>query len=316
MEDKNIRLDLHAKYFCKLAEELPQQAHSSYMTGLFFVVSGSSMLGILKGGKKDEVVEWVYGQLVLVRPYAGFRVNTSARLEKVSRWDYASLASTYSALCILKILGDDLKRVNKNEVVGSVLEHFGEDGCALSHYGSAEGDIRFVYCACCICFILDCWDGFPVEAVTQFILSCQTYEGGFSIYPGFEAHGGGTFCALSSLYLLKKLETLQNKDQIVEWLVMRQGRGFSGRPGKAEDSCYGYWVGLSLKMLGSEKFISPDNLEFYLECQTPYGGFSKYPDIGVPDLTHSYLSLVALGVIGFEGIPPVFPPLGIVYRTA
>lgn len=315
MGDKNIRLEKHAEYFLMLAEKLPQQAHSSYMTGLFFVVSGSCLLGILNEEKKSEIIEWVYEQQIETKPFAGFRANSSAKLSKVSKWDYASLASTYSALCILKILGDDYSRVNKNEIIDSVKAQITENGCAWSHYGSVEADVRFVYCACCICYLLDEWEGFPIDLVTNFILSCQTYEGGFSIFPGFEAHGGGTFCALSSLYLLKKINDLPKRELVVEWLVMRQGIGFSGRPGKAEDSCYGYWIGLSLKLLKAEKYISKDNLEFYFECQTPYGGFSKYPDIGVPDLTHSYLSLVALGVLGVEGIPSVFPPLGIVFNT-
>jgi geranylgeranyl transferase type-1 subunit beta len=93
---------------------------------------------------------------------------------------------------------------------------------------------------------------------------------------------------------------------------MRQGQGFSGRPGKAEDTCYGYWIGLSLSLLGAKHYISNENRDFYSECETPFGGFSKYPDIGRPDLTHSYLGLVGFSLLGVEGLSEVFAPLGIV----
>ena len=39
-----------------------------------------------------------------------------------------------------------------------------------------------------------------------FNYSCQTYEGGMGGYPGNEAHGGYTFCALAALEILKKTD--------------------------------------------------------------------------------------------------------------
>lgn len=41
--------------------------------------------------------------------------------------------------------------------------------------------------------------------VKEFILSCQTYEGGFGGYPCTEAHGGYTYCAVASLSILNCL---------------------------------------------------------------------------------------------------------------
>ena len=50
------------------------------------------------------------------------------------------------------------------------------------------------------------------EKVLSFIESCRNgYDGGFGLTPGQESHGGACYCALSSLYLLVKLDTLQNK---------------------------------------------------------------------------------------------------------
>ncbi len=61
------------------------------------------------------------------------------------------------------------------------------------------------------------------EGVVQYLLSCQTYEGGFGGegsfncdgYPsgqmglgcGNEAHGGYNFCALASLHILGKVSS-------------------------------------------------------------------------------------------------------------
>ena len=315
MESLNLSLQKHRKYFQGLARGVPEQAHSSYMTGLYFVVSGLVVLEGFEAGEKGRVIDWIYEQQVEFEPYAGFRANSSAALDKMSRWDYASLASTYSALCILHLLGDDFSRVNKKAIIRSIAKQVTPTGSVRSHNGSSENDVRFVYCLCSICYLLNDWEGLDKDLLASFILSCRTYESGFSIYPGFEAHGGGTYCALSSLFLMGRLDQVQRKEELIEWLVMRQGQGFSGRPGKAEDTCYGYWIGLSLKLLNAERYIAKENIEFYGECGTPYGGFSKYPGIGKPDLTHSYLGLVALSVLGIEGLPEVFPPLGIVFKA-
>lgn len=40
------------------------------------------------------------------------------------------------------------------------------------------------------------------SGVKEFILSCQTYEGGFGGCPCTEAHGGYTFCAVACLSIL------------------------------------------------------------------------------------------------------------------
>ena len=41
-----------------------------------------------------------------------------------------------------------------------------------------------------------------VEGVREFLLRCQTSEGGFGGLPETEAHGGYTFCAVAGLSIL------------------------------------------------------------------------------------------------------------------
>lgn len=39
----------------------------------------------------------------------------------------------------------------------------------------------------------------------EYILSCQSYEGGFGGEPNNEAHGGYNFCAIASLLILQQV---------------------------------------------------------------------------------------------------------------
>lgn len=71
-----------------------------------------------------------------------------------------------------------------------------------------ENDMRFVYCAACISYVLDDWSGIDRPKVIRYIKNSlvslamfqfsgfltkvfhiQTYEGAFAQGPGLEAHG-------------------------------------------------------------------------------------------------------------------------------
>lgn len=45
------------------------------------------------------------------------------------------------------------------------------DGCFTAAKQGNESDMRFVYCAACICFILDDWSGMDVERSINYILN-------------------------------------------------------------------------------------------------------------------------------------------------
>ena len=49
-----------------------------------------------------------------------------------------------------------------------------------------------------------------IEGVAEFLLSCQTYEGGFGGEPGNEAHGGYNFCAIAALLILGKVRAFSD----------------------------------------------------------------------------------------------------------
>lgn len=65
----------------------------------------------------------------------------------------------------------------------------------------------------------------------DWVLSCQTYEGGFGAAPGHEAHGGYTFCGVASLVMLGQLHRC-DIESLMLWVSRKQLKlegGFSGR---------------------------------------------------------------------------------------
>nr|XP_053633944.1 geranylgeranyl transferase type-1 subunit beta-like [Cherax quadricarinatus] len=147
-----------------------------------------------------------------------------------------------------------------------------------------------------------------------------SYEGamGQGIY--LEAHGGSCYCAIATLHLMGKLDSaLSNiqKHRLVRWLVNRQvGDGLQGRPNKPPDACYTFWIGASLKLLGSLSFLNLEALrQFVLSTQDPItGGLAKYPD-SHPDGLHTYLGISGLSLLGQDNLKPVDPALNISQRA-
>lgn len=129
---------------------------------------------------------------------------------------------------------------------------------SVSIHANGEMDIRGVYCSLVVADILDLLKDNTdfTNGIGDFLLGCQTYEGGFCCSPFGEAHGGYTFCALASFYILSRVGdtsyTKINFEKLAEWLSNRQVDelgGFNGRINKLIDSCYSYWVGGCFEML-------------------------------------------------------------------
>jgi geranylgeranyl transferase type-1 subunit beta len=145
------------------------------------------------------------------------------------------------------------------------------------------------------------------------------------LLPGQEGHGGSTFCATASLVLMNRLDDVLDEEwrrELVQWCVCRQQeRGLQGRPNKDEDTCYSYWIGATLRLLGQDDLLDHGLLRsFVFDCQTKIGGFSKV--IGnYPDVLHSYYSLAYLSlsqryVDEEEKLQPLNCTLGVGQHTA
>ncbi|CAI0411390.1 unnamed protein product [Linum tenue] len=179
-----------------------------------------------------------------------------------------------------------------------------------------------------ICFMLDDWSGMDRDKATEYILKCKAYDGGFGMTPGAESHGGGTYCAVASLQLMGSIgvdlfsssasSSILDIPLLLEWCLQRQASdgGFQGRSNKPSDTCYAFWIGAVLKILGAGKLIDEKALRgFLLTCQSEYGGFSKFPD-ELPDLYHSYYGFIAFSLLEEPGLNSICVELGITDAAA
>lgn len=211
------------------------------------------------------------------------------------------LAMTYTALATLLTLGDDLSRVNKASIL-SGLRHLQQDnGCFSSTQEGGECDMRFLFCACAISFMLGDWSAVDKDKAVAFILNSLTYEGGIALFPNGEAHGGSVYCGVASLKLMSRMEDVSPAkwDEIIGWCESRQVGGYQGRLGKDPDTCYAFWVGSTLHMLDMFKYTDIKSTKSFImvDCQKSSGGFSKLPDT-YADVLHSFYSLCWLSMAG------------------
>ncbi|OQR80279.1 geranylgeranyl transferase type-1 subunit beta-like [Tropilaelaps mercedesae] len=315
----------HVRFFNRWLSALPSSA-AAYMDKrpliAFFSTCGLDLLDNLPE-TRSSLINWLYSMQYIdeKKGTAGFlggfmigRVSDGSQC-----WlDIPSLGLTYTALASLVTLGDDLSKAKRNEILKGLKELQLEDGSFASQWLDGEVDMRFVYCAVCIAYMLDDFSTINVDACVSFIRDCFTYEGGVACLPGAEAHGGSTFCAVASLALMNRLKDIEDKrSHLVQWCLFRQeSKGFNGRPNKLEDTCYSFWIGGTLRILEAFELSSaPLNREFLLNAQNPItGGLGKY-DSGSPDPHHTYLGLAGLSFIDMDNLREVHVPLNISVRA-
>ena len=218
-------------------------------------------------------------------------------------YDRAHLASTYSALVTLLACGDDLSHIDRPALLSHLPSVQLPSGCFQCSDVAGDADLRFVYCAIVICVLLGdrTFASIPrLSAAVDFTLSCQTYEGGFALQPHAEAHGAGTYLAVAVLVLTGTLDRLNGwrRERLTRWAVHRQGDGYTGRTNKAADSCYSFWLGGVLRMLGMEGLIEVrGNCQHLVSCADgKRGGFGK-EEGQRGDLLHSYMATAGLGLM-------------------
>jgi len=223
---------------------------------------------------------------------------------------------TYTALAILKMCGDDFGRVHKPSIAKALNALQQSDGSFCPVANGSENDMRFVYCACAISKMIGDWSGIDKDRAVKYILSSQSYDYGIAQAPGQESHGGSTYCAVAALVLMERLADLPKKENLIQWLLERQQSGFQGRINKDVDTCYSFWIGATLDMLGAYQLVDfPSVKGFTLLCQHKMGGFSKCEG-QYPDVLHTYLGLCGLSLGGEPGILPINSALGFSKRIA
>ncbi|KAL7100719.1 hypothetical protein ACP275_08G012200 [Erythranthe tilingii] len=155
------------------------------------------------------------------------------------------LATTYAAINALLTLGGhkSLSSINREKLYSFLLRMKDTSGGFRMHDGG-EVDVRACYTAISVASVLNILDDKLIQNVGDYIISCQTYEGGISGEPGAEAHGGYTFCGLAAMVLINEVHRL-DLPGLINWVVFRQGIecGFQGRTNKLVDGCYSFWQG-------------------------------------------------------------------------
>ena len=114
-----------------------------------------------------------------------------------------------------------------------------------------ETDSRGMYTVLCVASILNMLTPELARGCAEWVALLQTFEGGFGGEPGNEAHGGYAFCALASLVILNRFDTV-DLGAFTRWLADRQMAlegGFQGRANKLVDSCYSFWQGAAPALL-------------------------------------------------------------------
>lgn len=208
------------------------------------------------------------------------------------------LGATYAAVNALVIIGtvEAYKSINRVTLVQFLNSLRIGDGSFCMYIGG-EIDMRAVYCAISIAKLINRFNEDLFRGSSTWIISCQSYEGGFAGTPGMEAHGGFTFCAVAALYLLGNTKKLNDK-ALLRWIINKQMSyegGFQGRTNKLVDICYSFWLSAAVaiininlmatesvrKYLAADRWIFECNLlqEYVLICcQHKDGGFMDVPE--------------------------------------
>jgi len=343
MDGSNATLskDRHAKFFQRTLAVLPSSLKSfdtQRVTIAYFAISGLDLLdklGIIES-QKSSMISWFYKCLISPKSgdsvitdnatldMCGFRGSPALKVNNsplpTHPFDHGHIAMTYTALASLLVLGNDLGDLDRKAVISGVRALQLPDGSFKAALEGGENDMRFLYCASAICSILDDWSGIDTDAAVNYIKSSISYEGGIGQGPNLEAHGGSTYCAVAALNLMGRLDELgaEKVSKLVRWCIHRQvqNSGFMGRPHKDEDTCYSFWVGATLSLLGKLHLCDKNSSRnFVLSTQDPItGGLAKWKD-SQADPLHTYLGLSGLAIQGEEGLLNVDPALNISVRA-
>jgi geranylgeranyl transferase type-2 subunit beta len=213
----------------------------------------------------------------------------------------AHITATHYAILILKQLNFTLPQEKIERIISFVASLQRPDGSfQCDQWG--ETDLRFALNAVSVLSLLDPagWKSrIDLNSLVKFILSCQNEsDSGFGPNPDLESHAAYTFCAVASLQIAG-IE-IPRGSELARWLCERQtvSGGFNGRPEKAPDVCYSWWILSTLEMLGKSHWIDKEELaKFILKSQEPdKGGIADRPEC-VPDVFHTLFGIAGLALI-------------------
>ncbi|ETL97603.1 hypothetical protein, variant 2 [Phytophthora nicotianae CJ01A1] len=157
-------------------------------------------------------------------------------------------ATNYASCLTLALLGtpEALESVDRQKLYRFFMSRKHAATGAFTAHDGGEVDVRVTYCVISIASLYGILTDELKAGVVDYILSCQTYEGGFGGEPGNEAHGGYAFCSVAALYILNAVDQIRDLPGLLHWLANRQmpfEGGYQGRTNKLVDGCYSFWQG-------------------------------------------------------------------------
>jgi geranylgeranyl transferase type-1 subunit beta len=287
------------------------------VTLAYLAINSLSVIGRLSQAilpsQRSDIINWVYSHQTQSPQPGGFRGgSTNFTPNHVAIEPH--IASTHNALGILLILGDDLNRVASDRILDYVKSLQLPSGGFLGNPLLTDSDLRFSFCAAAISRILGSSGEIDVEAAIAHILNCQTHDGAFAYQPGEEGHGGATYCALAALDLWGAIDRIPDRNSLAFWFLQRQIQGFAGRPHKLTDTCYSFWIGAPLKILGwYDDIVDREGLIRFILSNYSHGEF-RMNETTTADVMHTHFALMGLTLAGYPGLEKIHPALGFVQK--
>lgn len=150
----------------------------------FFAVCGLDVLNsldVLSEVRRREICDWIYRYQVISNESSeyecsGFQGSSTINIKNSDpkqcgseKYKWGHLAMTYTGISMLITLGDDLSRLNRKAIIDGVAAVQRSDGSFSASIEGNEHDMRFVYCASAICFMLNEWGSVNKELMASYI---------------------------------------------------------------------------------------------------------------------------------------------------
>lgn len=299
--DKPIDTDVHLKYVERYLDgPLPEPYYkldSSHLWMIYWllnahvVLSGNDPLAELKLLVSEKI-----NSLIIDDGRGGIAGGPGGQI--------GHAASTYANVLLLVLIEDydTLERIKPN--LAEWLFTLKHDNGSFAMHKDGECDTRSTYCALVVSSLLNIQTEALWAGTREWVTSCQTFEGGFAGVPETEAHGGYTFCAVASFFLLGRKKHDFDEESLLRWLAARQvslAGGFSGRTNKLVDACYSFWVGGAFALMEADVqqpvFNKASLLTYIANCcqDLQHGGLKDKPDTS-PDFYHTNYALCGLSM--------------------
>uniref|UniRef100_A0A0M3IP57 Protein farnesyltransferase subunit beta n=1 Tax=Ascaris lumbricoides TaxID=6252 RepID=A0A0M3IP57_ASCLU len=264
---------VHTHYICHSLKELGKFSQSLDASRPWFCYWGMHSLRLLEATVDESLTSSIIRFLKTCEwPTGGYGGGPG---------QYPHLATTYGAVMALVSIGTEeaLASINRKTLHDFIMSVKEPDGSFHVHVGG-EIDIRGSYCALAVASITNILDEQIAVNTDSFVISCQTYEGGFGGLRSCEAHGGYTFCGVASLMILGK-SALMHTPSLFKWLAQKQMNcqtyegGFGGLRSCEAHGGYTFCGVASLMILGKSALMhTPSLFKWLAQKQMKFeGGF-------------------------------------------